>query len=221
MADLKFYVSMTEDNAGDANALVNIKVGGTTIATGQTVSSTDANSPTVVTAVASGINADGNLDFEVEFTNPYYVDSDNDRNVMVHRVAYTTKLTEYPAAGSGQKSSSDTSKDTSHAQIAKDRGEIDSDQFPIQGKWAWNEVVIHGVDNSNVTWNTLHVDGSAVDISGYTQTDGKNSIITCWEAGMKLNFAYALGARNVPPYRAWVSGSTYGDKQYPSWHPQG
>lgn len=140
---------------------------------------------------------------------------------MVHRVAYTTKLTEYPAAGSGQKSSSDTSKDTSHAQIAKDRGEIDSDQFPIQGKWAWNEVVIHGDDNSNVTWNTLHVDGAAVDISGYSQTDGKNNIITCWEAGMKLNFAYALGARNVPPYRAWVSGSTYGDKQYPSWHSEG
>ena len=221
MADLKFYVSMTEDNAGGANSLVNIKVGGTTIATGQTVSSSDADSPTVITGVASGINADGNIDFEVEFTNPYFVDSDNDRNVIVHRVAYTTKLTEYPAAGSGQKSSSDNTKDTSNVQIAKDRGDIASDQFPIKDKWCWNEVIIAGIDNGNITWNTLHVDGDEVDVSGYTQSDGKNNIITCWDAGMKLNFAYALGARNVPPYRAWQSGHTYGDLTYPSWHANG
>ena len=84
MAQYKFALKLHQDSAGDDNALAKITIGGTVVAESLEISATSATLYTYDVTSDTDPNADGTqtIPVKVEFLNDYYVDDDNDRNII-------------------------------------------------------------------------------------------------------------------------------------------
>lgn len=87
--DYKFVMHCWQDQHGDENAIANIFVNDTQVATNVEISATSADSVQIVTFEAIGLpdpNVDGSVtaDVKIVLTNEAYVDADNDRNIWIN-----------------------------------------------------------------------------------------------------------------------------------------
>ena len=84
MAQYKFALKLHQDSAGDDNALAKITIGGTVVAESLEISATSATLYTYDVTSDTDPNTDGTqtISVKVEFLNDYYVDDDNDRNII-------------------------------------------------------------------------------------------------------------------------------------------
>ena len=91
MAQYKFALKLHQDSAGDDNALAKITIGGTVVAESLEISATSATLYTYDVTSDTDPNADGTqtIPVKVEFLNDYYVDDDNDRNIIWTACGYT------------------------------------------------------------------------------------------------------------------------------------
>ena len=91
MAQYKFALKLHQDSAGDDNALAKITIGGTVVAESLEISATSATLYTYDVTSDTDPNTDGTqtISVKVEFLNDYYVDDDNDRNIIWTACGYT------------------------------------------------------------------------------------------------------------------------------------
>ena len=91
MAQYKFALKLHQDSAGDDNALAKITIGGTVVAESLEISATSATLYTYDVTSDTDPNADGTqtIPVKVELLNDYYVDDDNDRNIIWTACGYT------------------------------------------------------------------------------------------------------------------------------------
>ena len=93
MADYKFALKLHQDKAGSENAKAKITIGGTVVVEELEIS---PESATLYVYDVSGLpdeNSDGSATtlVKVELLNDYYVDTDNDRNVIWSACGYVQK----------------------------------------------------------------------------------------------------------------------------------
>jgi len=96
--DYKFAMYCWQDQLGDDNALANIFVNGTEVATGVEITATSEASMQCVTFELLGLDPggpwiDGTLtaDIKIVLTNEAYVDADNDRNIWINGLFQVNK----------------------------------------------------------------------------------------------------------------------------------
>ena len=91
MAQYKFALKLHQDSAGDDNALAKITIGSTVVAESLEISATSATLYTYDVTSDTDPNTDGTqtISVKVEFLNDYYVDDDNDRNIIWTACGYT------------------------------------------------------------------------------------------------------------------------------------
>ncbi len=91
MAQYKFALKLHQDSAGDDNALAKITIGSTVVAESLEISATSATLYTYDVTSDTDPNADGTqtIPVKVELLNDYYVDDDNDRNIVWSACGYT------------------------------------------------------------------------------------------------------------------------------------
>ena len=91
MAQYKFALKLQQDSAGDDNALAKITIDGTVVAESLEISATSATLYTYDVTSDTDPNADGTqtIPVKVELLNDYYVDDDNDRNIVWSACGYT------------------------------------------------------------------------------------------------------------------------------------
>ena len=91
MAQYKFALKLHQDSAGDDNALAKITIGGTVVAESLEISATSATLYTYDVTSDTDPNADGTqtIPVKVQLLNDYYVDDDNDRNIIWTACGYT------------------------------------------------------------------------------------------------------------------------------------
>ena len=91
MAQYKFALKLHQDSAGDDNALAKITIGGTVVAESLEISATSATLHTYDVTSDTDPNADGTqtIPVKVQLLNDYYVDDDNDRNIIWTACGYT------------------------------------------------------------------------------------------------------------------------------------
>ena len=92
--DYRFAIRCWQDQAGDENAKANVFVDGVQVATEVEVTSTSADSPSIIAWESTGLTApaaDTSFDIKVALTNQYYVDADTDRNIRINGIGYLTK----------------------------------------------------------------------------------------------------------------------------------
>ena len=93
MAQYKFALKLHQDSAGDDNALAKITIDGTVVAESLEISATSATLYTYDVTSDTDPNADGTqtIPVKVELLNDYYVDDDNDRNIVWSACGYTNQ----------------------------------------------------------------------------------------------------------------------------------
>ena len=91
MAQYKFALKLHQDSAGDDKALAKITIGGTVVAESLEISATSATLYTYDVTSDTDPNADGTqtIPVKVQLLNDYYVDDDNDRNIIWTACGYT------------------------------------------------------------------------------------------------------------------------------------
>ena len=91
MAQYKFALKLHQDSAGDDNALAKITIGSTVVAESLEISATSATLYTYDVTSDTDPNADGTqtIPVKVQLLNDYYVDDDNDRNIIWTACGYT------------------------------------------------------------------------------------------------------------------------------------
>ena len=91
MAQYKFALKLHQDSAGDDNALAKITIGGTVVAESLEISATSATLYTYDVTSDTDPNADGTqtIPVKVQLLNDYYVDDNNDRNIIWTACGYT------------------------------------------------------------------------------------------------------------------------------------
>ena len=84
MAKYKFALKLYQNSAGDDNALAKITIGGTVVAESLEISATSATLYTYDVTSDTDPNADGTqtIPVKVQLLNDYYVDDNNDRNII-------------------------------------------------------------------------------------------------------------------------------------------
>lgn len=173
MADVKFKLNLYQDQAGSENATVDITIDGNTEISGVEITGTSA-SPTEVEFTKSGLT-EGSHTMEVVFTNPYYVDADTDRNVIInpHKTVYTTQYDTFASGNAAQKRNQDIMI-AADLYSATDRTFTDS-------------------------WTALNIDGNDIANSGDTAWATQDQKI--WQDRATITFTYANNGYNVYPYR--------------------
>ena len=75
MANVTFNLKLSQDAADtdSANAVIDVKMDGTVVASAATISSTDLDTPTEVSFTINDLT-EGSHSMEIALTNPYYVD---------------------------------------------------------------------------------------------------------------------------------------------------
>ncbi len=173
MATVNFTIPCFQDSAGGDNATVDVTVDGTTVSSNNTISSTDSDSPNNVTF--SVALTDASHVMEIIFTNPYYVDSDNDRNVIFlnasYQVAHDTFITEDGLQKSNQ------------------------GKLTASGMTSVNSPVHYLKDSQTA----LNIDGQDIPNSGETAWTGYCIV---WQDRATVTFTFATNNENVAPYRA-------------------
>ena len=92
--DYKFAIRCWQDQAGDENAKANVFVDGVQVATEVEVTSTSADSPSIIAWESTGLTApaaDTSFNIKVVLVNEYYVDASTDRNINISGIGYITK----------------------------------------------------------------------------------------------------------------------------------
>ena len=91
MAQYKFALKLHQDSAGDDNALAKITIGSTVVAESLEISATSATLYTYDVTSDTDPNADGTqtIPVKVQLLNDYYVDDNNDRNIIWTACGYT------------------------------------------------------------------------------------------------------------------------------------
>ena len=181
MANVTFNLELIQDKAdtNSADSAVNIKVNGATVASAAAVTSTDADSPTTLSFTVNDLT-EASHSMEIEFTNPYYVDSTDYRKVTLLNGNFTTAYDTYKDGV--QKSNQDK-------MIARNR-------FPATDN----------VRDFKPTWTALTNGGEAVPDSGDTAWETNSHYM--YDESLVITFTYANNSYNVYPYRAVLDAGT-------------
>ena len=93
MADYKFALKLHQDKAGSENAKAKITIGGTVVVEELEISATDATLYTYDVTGLADKNSNGSVTtlVKVELLNDYFVDTDNDRNIIWSACGYVQK----------------------------------------------------------------------------------------------------------------------------------
>jgi len=178
MADVKFELYLYQDQAGSENSTVDITLDGTTEVSSVEITGTSA-SPQKVEFTKTGLT-EGAHTMEVVFTNPYYVDADNDRNVIIN-TGGSVYITQYDTYKTGQQ------KTNQDIMIAAGR-------FPTPER-----LFAH-------SWTAINIDGNDIANSGDTAWATKDQKI--WEDRATITFDYANNGYNEYPYRNFVDADS-------------
>lgn len=171
MADVKFELYLYQDQAGGENATVDITIDGNTEVSGLEITGT-SDAKQKVEFTKTGLT-EGSHIMEVVFTNPYYVDADNDRNVIMNTL-YFSYYTQFDTFKSGiQKINQDA---------ALERGQYS----PLDRNF---------VDS----WTALNIDGNDIANSGDSEWATRDQKI--WQDRATITFNYANAGYNEAPYR--------------------
>lgn len=181
MANVTFNLNLVQDKAdtNSADSAVNIKVDGATVASAAAVTSTDADSPTTLSFTVNDLT-EGSHSMEIEFTNPYYVDSTDYRKINLLSGNYTTAYDTYKDGL--QKSNQDKL--------------IAADRFPVADN----------VREFKSTWTALTNGGEAVPDSGDTAWETNSHYM--YDGELVITFTYANNSFNEYPYRAVLDASS-------------
>lgn len=90
----KFMLHCIQDQAGDEDAKLTVKIGDTTVLSEGTVTSTDVDSPTLLVFEAAGladVAEDATAVLSVAMLNDLYVDASSDRNITITGIKYCDK----------------------------------------------------------------------------------------------------------------------------------
>lgn len=178
MADVKFLIYLYQDHAGGENATVDITLDGTTEVSGVEITGTSA-SPQKVEFTKTGLTEDAHT-MEVVFTNPYYVDADNDRNVIINTIEtrYATQFDTYK---------------TGLQRLNQDKM-IAATLFRPDGRFFAN------------CWTALNIDGNDIANSGDTAWATQDQKI--WQDRATITFTYANNGYNEYPYRNVINADS-------------
>jgi len=171
MADVKFELNLYQDQSGGENATVDITIDGNTEVSGLEITGT-SDAPQKFEFTKTGLT-EGSHIMEVVFTNPYYVDADNDRNVIINTGGcfYTTQFDTFKSGP--QKINQDA---------AIERGQYS----PVERIFA-------------SAWTALNIDGNDIANSGDSEWATKDQKI--WQDRATITFNYANAGYNEYPYR--------------------
>jgi len=155
--DYKFAMYCWQDQLGDENAIANIFVNGTQVATAVEITATSADTPQAVVFEVTGIDdpdPDGSVtaDIKVVLTNEAYVDADNDRNIWIKRLHQVNKD---PA-------------DAVYKFLSKENWEANN-----RASSDWEEVTDATIADATAFWNKLthfptDVQGSQIESTWWT-----------------------------------------------------
>jgi len=177
MADVKFGLLLYQDQAGSDNATVDITIDGNTEVSALTITGTAAE-PQKVEFTKTGLT-EGAHTMEVVFTNPYYVDADNDRNVTLATEGLF--FTQYDTYKTGKQ------KTNQNKMIAAGR-------FPTPGRLFAD------------SWTALNIDGNDIANSGDTAWATRDQKI--WQDRATISFNYQNNGYNEYPYRNVVDADS-------------
>ena len=171
--DYKFAMYCWQDQLGDENAIANIFVNGTQVATAVEITATSADTPQAVVFEVTGIDdpdPDGSVtaDIKVVLTNEAYVDADNDRNIWINGLfAFPKKPDEadyeYPAGPTSRLPLTDASiaDDTAiHAMLTVLPTDVQGSQIGAswwadEGAGSWTYIPVWGDSSDTGTTITL------------------------------------------------------------------
>ena len=181
MANVTFNLRLIQAAADtdSADAVVDIKMDGTVVASAATISGTDIDAPTEVSFTVNDFT-EASHSMEIAFTNPYYIDYTDYREI---KFLGGDIVTAYDTFKTG------VQKDNQDAMIAAGR-------FPAT----------EYAREFRTTWSALTIDGDAVANSGDT-TWNENSQ-NMYNGSMIITFTYADNSFNEYPYRAVLDAST-------------
>lgn len=170
MADVKFELYLYQDQAGGENATVDITIDGNTEVSSVEITGT-SDAQQKVEFTKTGLT-EGSHTMEVVFTNPYYVDADNDRNVTMNTsgCVYTTQY------------------DTFNSEFQNIIMNLDHDAPDRKQKRSF-------VDS----WTALNIDGNDIANSGDSAWATQDQKI--WQDRATITFNYANARYNEAPYR--------------------
>jgi hypothetical protein len=174
MANVTFNLRLIQAAADtdSADAVIDVKMDGTVVASAATISSTDINAPTEVSFTVNDFT-EASHSMEIAFTNPYYVDYTDYREI---KFLGGDIVTAYDTFKTG------VQKDNQDALISRN-------YYPAT----------ENAREFRTTWSALTIDGDAVANSGDT-TWNENSQ-NMYNGSMIITFAYANDGYNEYPYR--------------------
>jgi hypothetical protein len=178
MADVKFKLYLYQDYAGDENSTVDITIDGTTELSSVEIAGTSA-SPQKVEFTKTGLT-EGAHTMEVVFTNPYYVDADNDRNVIIN-TGRSVYITQYDTYKTG-------------LQRVNQNKMSDAGLYPATSRYFAS------------AWTALNIDGNDISNSGDTAWTTQDQKI--WQDRATISFNYANNGYNEYPYRNFVDADS-------------
>ena len=178
MADVKFELYLYQDQAGSENSTVDITIDGTTEVSSVEITGTSA-SPQKVEFTKTGLT-EGAHTMEVVFTNPYYVDADNDRNVIINTggCVYTTQYDTYK-----------TGLQKLNQDVMSGAG-----LYPATSR------------SFTSAWTAINIDGNDIADSGDSEWATKDQKI--WQDRATISFNYANNGYNEYPYRNFVDADS-------------
>jgi hypothetical protein len=205
MATYKLKFDLYQDSAGDEPANVTISVNGTDVVSAQDVTSTDASSPNsfVVDAVMEDI---GNNDDShtaavvVTFNNQYYVDSANDRNVVLTGVYgivryddgnYYSRLSP-PPYPSYERDADDNLVPVSGYTPRDGEVRVARPSWMQASPNSVGTVSVKAIDFDSYDWSSNQLDTIATSIDGQDVTDSAvtNEYVKIWETGANVTLTY-------------------------------
>ena len=175
MANVTFNLKLSQDAADtdSANAVIDVKMDGTVVASAATISSTDIDAPTEVSFTVNDLT-EGSHSMEIAFTNPYYVDYTDYREI---KFLGGDVVTAYDTFKTGQQ------KRNQDKMVA-------ANLYPAT----------QNIREFRTTWSALTIDGDAVANSGDTIWNENSQ--NMYNGSMIITFTYADNSFNEYPYRA-------------------
>ena len=93
--DYKFLLRCTQEAVAGADALLSVTSGGATVQSSTAISSTDSSTPTdiifEVTGAPAAAASGASLDLVFSIDNDEYIDTDDNRNILIHEVYFCDK----------------------------------------------------------------------------------------------------------------------------------
>jgi len=181
MANVTFTLKLSQDAADtdSADAVIDVKMDGTVVASAATISSTDLDTPTEVSFTINDLT-EGSHSMEIALTNPYYVDYTDYRQLNLMGGDIVTAYDTFKTGS--QKSNQDKM--------------VAGNRFPAT----------QNIREFRTTWSALTIDGVAVANSGDTVwAESKHPM---YNGSMIITFDYANSGYNEYPYRAVLDAST-------------